>query len=63
MIRRRKGKVKKETRKKDEFIAGRHGWWGEDYSENSFTLMDWNSKVLMKLLFNLFSLIPLLYSC
>lgn len=32
------------------------------YSKNFFTLMDWNSKELMKFLLNFFYLIPLLYT-
>lgn len=35
-------------------MAGRHGVGGGSYSEKSFTLMDWNSKVLMTFLFDFF---------
>lgn len=44
----------------DEIMVGRDRTGG--YSKNFFTLMDWNSKELMKFLLNFFYLIPLLYT-
>ena len=65
MIRRKKRKVKEEERGAgcgggDEFMVGRDRTGG--YSKNFFTLMDWNSKELMKFLLNFFYLIPLSYT-
>lgn len=64
MIRERKRKVKEEEQIKKMclWLGGIVGRWLFK-NQTSFTLVDWNLKMLMKFLFKPFYSIPLLYSC